>query len=80
MSETERLAAEGQIRIPMRIREELRPQPGDRLDIELAWGGLLDHGGEESVRVSAESASGFDGGGLPNGVIKPLKAANLIDP
>jgi hypothetical protein len=53
----------------------------DRNQLFTAWNAvanLADLAGKVSVRVTAESASGFDRGKLQNGVIEPLQEAELI--
>jgi hypothetical protein len=54
----------------------------DRNQLFSAWNAvanLADLAGKVSVRVSAESAGGFDRAKLQNGVIEPLQEADLIE-
>jgi hypothetical protein len=54
----------------------------DRNQLFAAWNAvanLADLAGKVSVSVRAESESGFDRGKLQNGVIEPLKEADLIE-
>jgi hypothetical protein len=54
----------------------------DRNQLFAAWNAvanLADLAGKVSVSVHAESENGFDRGKLQNGVIEPLKEADLID-
>jgi len=54
----------------------------DRNQLFTAWNAvanLADLAGKVSVRVSAESAGGFDRAKLQNGVIEPLQEADLIE-
>lgn len=54
----------------------------DRNQLFAAWNAvanLADLAGKVSVSVRAESENGFDRGKLQNGVIEPLKEADLID-
>jgi Protein of unknown function (DUF499) len=54
----------------------------DRNQLYAAWqalANLADMSGKLSVNVHAESAAGFDKGKLQNGVIEPLREADLIE-
>jgi hypothetical protein len=54
----------------------------DRNQLFAAWNAvanLADLAGKVSVSVRADSENGFDRGKLQNGVLEPLKEANLID-
>jgi hypothetical protein len=54
----------------------------DRNQLFSAWNAianLADRAGKVTVTVHADSAEGFDKGKLQNGVLEPLKAANLIE-
>ena len=54
----------------------------DRSELFSAWNAianLADLAGKVSVTVRAESANGFDRTKLQNGVLEPLKEANLIE-
>ena len=54
----------------------------DRNQLFTAWNALAnlaDMAGKVSVAVRAESESGFDRSRLQNGVIEPLKEADLIE-
>ncbi|OFW15717.1 MAG: hypothetical protein A3F70_15730 [Acidobacteria bacterium RIFCSPLOWO2_12_FULL_67_14] len=54
----------------------------DRNQLFAAWNALAnlaDLAGKVSVSVRAETNDGFDRSKLQNGVIEPLKEANLID-
>ena len=54
----------------------------DRNQLFTAWNAianLADIAGKVTVTVKAEKADGLDNGKLQNGVIEPLKEADLID-
>lgn len=54
----------------------------DRDQLYTAWNALAnlaDMAGEVSVSVQAESEEGFDPGKLENGVMEPLREADLIE-
>ena len=55
---------------------------GDRNQLFAAWNAianLADMAGTVSVNVRAEAEEGFDQGKLRNGVIEPLREADLIE-
>lgn len=55
---------------------------GDRNRLYAAWNAvanLADMAGKVSVSVRAESEKGFDKNRLENGVLEPLKEADLIE-
>jgi hypothetical protein len=54
----------------------------DRNALFTAWkaiANLCDLGGKVQVSVQAESPEGFDKGKLQNGVLEPLREADLIE-
>ena len=54
----------------------------DRNQLYKAWGAianLADMAGKVTVTLRAESAKGFDKSKLQNGVIEPLREADLIE-
>jgi hypothetical protein len=54
----------------------------DRNQLYAAWGAianLADLAGKVSVQIHAESPAGFDKGKLENGVMEPLREANLVE-
>jgi hypothetical protein len=63
---------------------EISPEvsPRNASSLFAAWNAvanLADIAGKVSVSVRAEAEKGFDRGKLQNGVIEPLREANLIE-